>query len=585
MTYILGVSFDYHDSAAALISDDAIIAAAQEERFSRIKNDSRLPINAIKFCCEQAGIQIDEIDHIVYYENAILKLDRIVQFAKKSSDHINSSSFKKTINAWLRNVKYSPTDKLSDALGMPRKKIHHVEHHQSHAASAFYCSPFEEATVVTLDGVGEYETLTISYGTSEGLKKLGSASLPNSIGLFYSAVTAFLGFRVNEDEYKVMGMAGFGEPEYFSDFMSWFEIKENGSVLLKQEFFNFLRPADLPYTQKMIDLFGEPRAPESEFNPLDKNNRGPGTDRHYANIAASAQKCTEEIILQICGNAIRQTKCENLCMAGGVALNSLVNGRLKREITNKLYIQPAAGDAGSALGAALFFRHETLKKSKKTTLENPYLGKAYSSTEIVRALNDTFTKDFRHFDSTSELCSYVAGLLNEGNVVGWIQEGFEWGPRALGARSILASPLLPEMQDIVNRKIKFREPFRPFAPAVLPEFANEYFEMEPITSNVDPEYFMLAVHPVREEKRKLIPAVTHVDGTARIQLVNKQTNPIFYQLIKTFGVLTGTPILVNTSFNLRGEPIVASPGDAIKTFEWSGMDYLVLGQYVIQKEI
>ncbi|MDG1143013.1 MAG: carbamoyltransferase C-terminal domain-containing protein [Burkholderiales bacterium] len=585
MTYILGVSFDYHDSAAALISDDAIIAAAQEERFSRIKNDSRLPINAIKFCCEQAGIQIDEIDHIVYYENAILKLDRIVQFAKKSSDHINSSSFKKTINAWLRNVKYSPTDKLSDALGMPRKKIHHVEHHQSHAASAFYCSPFEEATVVTLDGVGEYETLTISYGTSEGLKKLGSASLPNSIGLFYSAVTAFLGFRVNEDEYKVMGMAGFGEPEYFSDFMSWFEIKENGSVLLKQEFFNFLRPADLPYTQKMIDLFGKPRAQESEFNPLGTNNRGPGTDRYYANIAASAQKCTEEIILQICGNAIRQTKCENLCMAGGVALNSLVNGRLKREITNKLYIQPAAGDAGSALGAALFFRHETLKKSKKTTLENPYLGKAYSSTEIVRALNDTFTKDFRHFDSTSELCSYVAGLLNEGNVVGWIQEGFEWGPRALGARSILASPLLPEMQDIVNRKIKFREPFRPFAPAVLPEFANEYFEMEPITSNVDPEYFMLAVHPVREEKRKLIPAVTHVDGTARIQLVNKQTNPIFYQLIKTFGVLTGTPILVNTSFNLRGEPIVASPGDAIKTFEWSGMDYLVLGQYVIQKEI
>jgi carbamoyltransferase len=585
MTYILGVSFDYHDSAAALISDDAIIAAAQEERFSRIKNDSRLPINAIKFCCEQAGIQIDEIDHIVYYENAILKLDRIVQFAKKSSDHINSSSFKKTINAWLRNVKYSPTDKLSDALGMPRKKIHHVEHHQSHAASAFYCSPFEEATVVTLDGVGEYETLTISYGTSEGLKKLGSASLPNSIGLFYSAVTAFLGFRVNEDEYKVMGMAGFGEPEYFSDFMSWFEIKENGSVLLKQEFFNFLRPADLPYTQKMIDLFGKPRAQESEFNPLGTNNRGPGTDRYYANIAASAQKCTEEIILQICGNAIRQTKCENLCMAGGVALNSLVNGRLKREITNKLYIQPAAGDAGSALGAALFFRHETLKKSKKTTLENPYLGKAYSSTEIVRALNDTFTKDFRHFDSTSELCSYVAGLLNEGNVVGWIQEGFEWGPRALGARSILASPLLPEMQDIVNRKIKFREPFRPFAPAVLPEFANEYFEMEPITSNVDPEYFMLAVHPVRDEKRKLIPAVTHVDGTARIQLVNKQTNPIFYQLIKTFGVLTGTPILVNTSFNLRGEPIVASPGDAIKTFEWSGMDYLVLGQYVIQKEI
>lgn len=585
MTYILGVSFDYHDSAAALISDDAIIAAAQEERFSRIKNESGLPINAIKFCCEQAEIQINEIAHIIYYENAILKLDRIVQFAKNSSDQANSSFFKKTIKAWLRNVKYSPTDKLSDALEVPRKKIHCVEHHQSHAASAFYCSPFEEATVVTLDGVGEYETLTISHGTKAGLKKLLSVPLPNSIGLFYSAVTAFLGFRVNEDEYKVMGMAGFGEPEFFSDFMNWFEIKDNGFVTLEQEFFNFLRPDNLPYTQKMVELFGKPRVQGLEFNPLDESDRGLGTDRHYANIAASAQKCTEEIILQICRNAIRQTKCENLCMAGGVALNSLVNGRLKREITNRLYIQPAAGDAGSALGAALFFRHETLKKSKKTTLENPYLGKAYSSTEIDRALNDTFTKDFRHFDSTSELCSYVAELLKEGNVVGWMQGGFEWGPRALGARSILASPLLPEMQDIVNRKIKFREPFRPFAPAVLPEFANEYFEMEPITSNVDPEYFMLAVHPVREEKRKLIPAVTHVDGTARVQLVNKQANPIFYQLIKTFGVLTGTPILVNTSFNLRGEPIVASPGDAIKTFEWSGMDYLVLGQYVIRKEI
>lgn len=585
MTYILGVSFDYHDSAAALISDDTIIAAAQEERFSRIKNDAALPINAVQFCCEQAEIRIDQIDHVVYYENAILKLDRIVQLAKNSSAHANPSYLKTTINSWLRNVKYSPIDKLSDVLKMSRSKIHFVDHHQSHAASAFYCSPFDEATVVTLDGVGEYETLTISHGTNSGLKKLVSVDLPNSIGLFYSAVTAFLGFRVNEDEYKVMGMAGFGEPEFFSEFMSWFEVKDNGAILLKQEFFNFLSPAERPYTDKMIAIFGEPRTPESEFNPLDKGNHGFGTDSHYANIAASVQKCTEELILQICKNAIRQTKCENLCMSGGVSLNSLANGRIKRELTKHLYIQPAAGDAGSALGAALFYRHEVLKQTKRTILENPYLGKAYSDDDIEHALRATFTKDFRYFKTTSELCAHVAELLKNGNVVGWMQGGFEWGPRALGARSILANPMLPDMQDIVNRKIKFREPFRPFAPAVLPEFAKEYFEMESPTSNVDPEYFMLAVHPVRAEKKKLIPSVTHVDGTARVQLINQQTNPIFYQLVESFAALTGIPILVNTSFNLRGEPIVSSPADAIKTFEWSGMDYLVLGQYVIRKTI
>lgn len=584
MTYILGVSFDYHDSAAALISEEGILAAAQEERFSRIKNDAALPVQAIKFCCEQAGIHISQVDHIVHYENALLKLDRIIKMSKETDSLEAKTYLNKTINSWLSKVKYSPADKLSQALEVSKNKISCLEHHQSHAASAFYCSPYEEATVVTLDGVGEYETLTISHGTSKGLKKLVSVSLPHSIGLFYSSVTAFLGFRVNEDEYKVMGMAGFGQPEFYKEFLSWFTIEDNGAITLKQDYFNFLTPSELPYTQKMIERFGKPRKPESDFNPFEKDT-SPGSDRYYANIAASVQKCTEEVILEVCKKAIQQTKCTNLCMSGGVALNSLANGRIKREITKNLYIQPAAGDAGSALGAALFYRHEVLKQPKKTILENPYLGKVYDDASIEKALKASFTKDWRRFDNTAELCTHVAGLIKDGNVIGWMQGGFEWGPRALGARSILANPMLPGMQDTVNRKIKFREPFRPFAPAILPEHAQEYFQMDAAGSSLDPEYFMLAVHPVKEDKKKLIPSVTHVDGTARVQLINKKMNPIFYQLVEAFGKQTGVPILINTSFNLRGEPIVTSPSDAIKTFEWSGMDYLVLGHYVIKKAL
>ncbi len=586
--YILGLSFDYHDSAAALLHNGKVIAAAQEERFTRFKNEPGVPAQAAQFCLETAGITPDQVDHIVFYEKPLLKFERIIRSVISTLPQ-SRSYFTSTIKSWIKKGKFTPDVRIRDELGFPLNKIHFVKHHDSHAGAAFLCSPFEQAAIVTIDGVGEFETLSLSYGTREKIERITSLDLPHSLGLFYSAFTAYLGFKVNEDEYKVMGMAGFGKPRFFDQIMPWFTCKHDGTFSLLQVYFNFKCPETVPYTDKMVELFGAPREPEIPFR-VKPNDSSPEEVRYvekcqyYADIAASIQKCTEEVMLHIVSTAIKRTGCNNVCMAGGVALNSLANGRLKRELGCNLYIHPAAGDAGGALGAALYYNFSVLKNHNHLPLSSMYLGKAYNDNEIEAALKSTYSK-YRYFEDTQELVKEVARLLSTGKVIGWMQSRFEWGPRALGNRSILADPTNPQMQAIVNEKIKFREPFRPFAPAVLEERANDFFEIGTISSPCDPEYFMLSVCNVREEKKSQIPSVTHVDGTARVQLVNRQANPLYYDLIAEFGRLTGVPVIMNTSYNRRGEPIVNNAFDALKTFEWSDMDCAVLGSYLVSKEM
>jgi len=583
---ILGVSFDYHDAAAALVQDGKVIAASSEERFTRKKNDSRLPENAIIFCCDFAGISFNDLDYVVFYEKTLLRFDRILH-ASLFDARKRKTYLWPTIDSWLAKGKFFPEQRLADFLGLPTSKIKSVKHHQAHAASAFYCSPFEQATVITIDGVGEYESATISKVTREGISCLKSNHVPHSLGLFYSALTAFLGFRVNEDEYKVMGMAGYGDPLFYQTLRDMFELKTDGTFLIDQKYFEFLSPVNIPYTSELIKLLGAPREPESAF----VFERGGGNDleilkksKHYANIAASAQKVTEEVILHIVKCATKQTNINDVCLAGGVALNSLANGRIRNLNVGRLYVQPAAGDAGGALGAALYWNFSKLGGLQREPMESPYLGKSYDREAIESAIGESFTTKYEYIPDEDELCERVAKLIAGGSVVGWFHGRSEFGPRSLGARSILANPLIPDMQAIVNESIKFREAFRPFAPAVTEEAGPRIFEIADITSKLDPEYFMLSINNVREEFKSRLPSITHIDGTARLQLVNPRTNPRFHKLINSFGLVAGLPVLLNTSFNLRGEPIVETPLNAIRTFEWSGMNYLVLENFLISKE-
>ncbi|ACM19023.1 O-carbamyltransferase, putative [Geotalea daltonii FRC-32] len=585
--YILGLSFDYHDSAAALLKDGKVIAAAQEERFTRLKNEPGLPVQAVKFCLETAGITADQVDHVIFYEKPFLKFERIVKSAMPSLPG-SRAYFSNTIRSWIKKGKFTPESRIAAELGFSPKRVRFVKHHESHAGAAFLCSPFDKAAIVTVDGVGEFETLSISYADGGMIERLTSLDLPHSLGLFYSAFTAWLGFKVDEDEYKVMGMAGFGAPRFFDQIMPWFSLENDGTFRLDQECFNFKCPETVPYTDRLVQLFGPPRQPETPFRikPADDSPEEAAhveKCRYYADIAASIQKCTEEVLLHVVGTAIRRTGCSNVCMAGGVALNSLANGRLKRELNCRLYIHPAAGDAGGALGAALYYNFAVLKNRNHLPLTSMYLGKAHRNEEIEAALKSTYTP-YSYYSDQRQLIQEVARLLAAGKVIGWMQSRFEWGPRALGCRSILADPTNPQMQAIVNEKIKFREPFRPFAPAVLEERADEFFDIGAIHSPCDPEYFMLSVCKVREEKRAQIPSVTHVDGTARVQLVNRHTNPLYYDLISEFNKLTGVPVIMNTSYNRRGEPIVNNAFDALKTYEWSDMDCAVLGSYLIIKD-
>lgn len=592
--YILGVSCYFHDAAAVLLKDGVLVAAAEEERFSRIKHDYGFPSRAIKFCMDQEGITGQDLAHVVFFEKPFRKLDRILMMALATYPK-SYKVFRESMITWMTDKLWVGT-KLQTEIGIPKEKVLFCEHHLSHAASAFLCSPFEEAAVLTVDGVGEWATAAWGVGRGTEVKLEKQIEFPHSLGLLYSAFTAFLGFEVNEGEYKVMGMAPYGVPRYVDKV--WKMIKQNndGSFALDMDYFCFHHSTYKTYSDKFEQLFGAPRpskslffteatgfpkyfgAPPSNTHELSKLNQ------HYADIAASIQKVTEEVLLTMTRHLRQTTGMTRLCMAGGVALNSVANARILKESGfEELYIQPAAGDGGGALGAALWAYNTVLGKPRNFTMQHAYWGRENSDGE-VRDFLEQNNIPHTHCGNEDELLDRVVEQLIDGKVVGWSQGRFEWGPRALGARSIIADPRNPNMKDIVNAKIKFREPYRPFAPSVLAESAEKYFDL-PNAMRHSPARYMQFVVPVREKEQATLPAITHVDGTGRLQTVFKAESPRYYKLIERFGQATGVPVILNTSFNLKGEPIVNTPANAFNTFSKSEMDALVLGNFIVDKQI
>ena len=589
---ILGISCYFHDASAALINDGQLIAAAEEERFTRIKHDYSYPTNAIEFCLKKASIDASDIDYVVFFEKPFTKFERLLKTAIQG--------FPKTYWMFAQSMRTWLFDKLwikgliSDHLKIDPKNIMFSEHHISHAASAYYCSPFKESAILTFDGVGEWATTTIGKGKGGKLEIEDEIHFPHSLGLLYSAFTAFLGFEVNEGEYKVMGMAPYGNPKYVNEVYKIIRINEDNSFWLDQKYLSFHYSTKKSFTKKMTQLFGEPRDANipfftkssgypsyfgdkpSNFEELSEYNQ------HYADIAASIQIVAEEIILELATEACRRSGSNNLCLAGGVALNSVANGRILRETpVENLYIQPAAGDGGCALGAALYLWHDGLGNSEnRFIMDHAYWGEEYNDDQISKAI-DSSEFNSQYINNEDDLLDMTVDRLTSGKVIGRFNGRFEWGPRSLGNRSILADPRSNKMKDLVNTKIKFREPFRPFAPSALAEITESYFELPNATDNMAAR-FMLLVTNVHEDKQDLIPAVSHM-GTARVQTVYKETNSSYYNLIERFGQSTGVPILLNTSFNVRGEPIVSSPHDALNTFRNSGIDTLVIGNHIVDK--
>ena len=603
MKKILGISAFYHDSAAALTIGGKIIAAAQEERFTRDKHTPDFPTNAVKYCLDEAGLTIDELDAIVFYDKPLLKFERLLQtyyaFAPKGL-----VSFLRAIPVWLNEkmfLKKLLYDGLKEVGPYDKKKVKLLfpEHHLSHAASAFLPCPYEKAAILTIDGVGEWCTASIGLGDKGDIKILKEMEFPHSVGLLYSAFTYYLGFTVNSGEYKLMGLAPYGDPTAkqthdFADLIKkeLVDIKTDGSIWLDQKYFNYATGLRMVHDDKWAALFGFPRR-EGETD----------LEQKHCNLALAIQMVTEEIVIKMAEEAKRLTGAEYLCMAGGVALNCVANGKLLRAgIFKDIYIQPASGDAGGALGAALaastmyFGETRIMNPNGGDTMEGSYLGPDYSDKEIMlmnRKVKATFTK----YENFEDLSTFVAARLAEGNVVGWHQGRMEFGPRALGSRSILGDARNPEMQKKLNLKIKYREGFRPFAPSVLAHKAADYFELEHDSP------YMLIVAPVKEERRKQLPAdyhsrslwdrlyhersdiqsVTHLDFSARVQTVHPETNPRYHSLISAFEQQTGYGLVVNTSFNVRGEPIVCTPYDSYRCFMSTEMDYLVVGDFVYCK--
>ena len=594
MTSILGISAFYHDSAAALIIDGEIVAAAQEERFSRKKHDARYPFNAVNFVLNEGRLKLSEVDYIVFFEKPFLKFERLLEtymaFAPKGF-----KSFSLSMPIWLREKLFQKKFlfdnlKLHDEKFNDINKIKFSEHHYSHAASAFYPSPFKEAIVLTLDGVGEWATTTVAIGKENKLNMLKEIHFPHSLGLLYSAFTYYTGFKVNSGEYKVMGLAPYGKPKYKDLIIKeLMDLKEDGSFKLNMKYFNYA--TGLTMTNKEFsNLFGQP-VRDSKKDLL--------TDFHM-DIASSIQAVTEEVVLRLTKDIAQEYKIKNLCLAGGVALNCVANGKiLRKNHFENIWIQPAAGDAGGSLGAALAYWYRELDKPRENLndkMKGAYLGPRHEASSIEKNLKSL--KAVYKEKTSSEISLSIAKELANSKTVGWFQGRMEFGPRALGARSILADPRSEKMQKELNLKIKFRESFRPFAPSVLREDVKEWFEID-----YDSPY-MLLVSDVKKEKqitmsekdnklfgidklnikRSSIPAITHVDYSARIQTVHKETNPKYYDLIKEFKKITNCPVLVNTSFNVRGEPIVCSVEDAFNCFMGTNLDVLVIENFVLFKE-
>jgi carbamoyltransferase len=590
--YVLGISCYYHDAAACLLRDGEIVAAAEEERFSRIKHDYGFPTQAIHFCLEQAGIQGADLDYVVFFEKPFRKLDRILMTTLQTYPH-SWKVFRESMISWMLDKMWISTT-LQSELGISKDKVLFSEHHLSHAASAYLCSPFEEAAILTVDGVGEWVTGTYGVGRGNEIKLYKQMEFPHSLGLLYSAFTAFLGFEVNEGEYKVMGMAPYGQPRYVDKVWRVVQPNQDGSFSLDMDYFCFHHSTDRTFNRKFEALFGEPRPTKLQFftagtgfpkyfgDPPANYEELCRLNQHYADIAASIQKVTEELLLGMARQVHRQTGLKRLCIAGGVGLNSVANSRILRETPfEELYVQPAAGDGGGALGAALWAYNTLLGKPRTLTMKHAYWGRSNSEAEISEFLR-TNNILHRRLKDEDELVDTVVDRLISGKVVGWSQGRFEWGPRALGNRSILADARNPEMKDIVNAKIKFREPYRPFAPSVLAECAEKYFELPAATRHY-PARYMLYVVPVRQDQQSTLPAITHVDGTGRLQTVFRDQSPRYYHLIERFGQATGVPVVLNTSFNLKGEPIVNTPANAFHTFSKSEMDALVLENFLVEK--
>jgi carbamoyltransferase len=590
--YILGISAYYHDSAACLVKDGNILAAAQEERFTRKKHDHRFPAEAVKFCLERAGIDGEQVDLVAFYDKPLLKFERLIE---TYIDYAPSGirSFLMAMPLWLRE-KIWIRDQIAKSSSYEGKVLF-TEHHESHAASAFFPSPFESAAVLTMDGVGEWATSSYGYGRGNELHLLAELHFPHSLGLLYSAFTYYTGFKVNSGEYKVMGLAPYGEPVFVQRMLDELvDLREDGSLRLNMKYFNFAH--GLTMTNSAFDeLFGGPaRRPESVLTQREMD------------LARSVQEVTEMSMLRMANHVHKETGEKNLCLAGGVALNCVGNGRILREGPfENVWIQPAAGDAGGALGAALSVWYQYLGNKRDLAvvrgahsdgMKGAYLGPSFSNEEIRQFL-ETTGANYRRLER-SELADHVARLLADEKVVGWFQGAMEFGPRALGGRSILGDPRSPRMQAQMNLKIKFRESFRPFAPSILRERVSEYFQM-----NCDSPY-MLLVAPVNEHLRRqmneeeqnkfgidklnvvrsTIPAVTHVDYSARVQTVRQEDNPVYYDTIAAFEKLTGCPVVVNTSFNVRGEPIVCTPEEAYTCFMRTEMDCLVMEDYVLRKD-
>ena len=561
--YILGISCFYHDSGAVLLKDGEIVYAAQEERFTRKKHDESVPVNVVQRALDSEGITIEDVDAVGFYEKPLLKFfDRILQSYFKVWPR-GLRSYHHAMQEWMTNKLWT-AHHFSKALGY-KGQIYYSTHHESHAASAYYASGFDDATLVTVDGVGEWATTAIGHAKGTELLLEKEIHFPHSLGLLYSAITYYIGFKVNSAEYKVMGLAPYGEPKYVDQMRELIDIKPDGSFALNMKYFTY--EYTLRMTGKKLEqLLGHPRRkPESELEQFHKD------------VARSVQEITEEAMMKIVQHAKKECPSKNLCLAGGVALNCVANGKILRskEFEN-VYIQPASGDAGGALGVAYLIWHREFKGKKSSPMLNAYFGSQYSDEEIEHAIKDHALP----FEKLPEdkLISTVAKLMEGENVIGWFQGRMEYGPRALGNRSIIADARNKENWQKVNLKIKFRESFRPFAPTVLEEKVSEYFDLDRASP------YMLLVADVHPDQREKIPAITHVDGSARIQTVSKEENPKYHKLISEFEKNTGCAVIINTSFNVRGEPIVESPKDAINCFLHTQMDYLVLGNYLIRKD-
>jgi carbamoyltransferase len=600
---ILGISALYHDSAAAIVEDGEIIAAAQEERFTRKKHDESFPKEAIKFCLKEAGVSLNDLDAIVFYDKPLLKFERLLEtyyaFAPKGIE-----SFLMSIPIWLKEKMFlkrlihEELLQIDERYIKTKSKVLFTEHHLSHAASAFYPSPFTNAAILTIDGVGEWATASICYGSNNEIKILKELHFPHSLGLLYSAFTFFLGFKVNSGEYKLMGLAPYGNPlspdveKYIALIKNeMIDIKEDGSLWLNQDYFNYATGLKMANEKKWQTLLGiKKRCPESEL------------EQQHCNLGLAIQKITEEVVIKMAFEAKRLTGSKNLCLAGGVALNCVANGKLIGEnVFENIFIQPAAGDAGGALGAALSAYHIYFNKERSVVpsdaMKGSYLGPQFSNIDI-KLMAKRFNAIYEYKEDFSSITSKTAKIISEGNVVGWFQGRMEFGPRALGARSILGDVRNEEIQKKLNLKIKYRESFRPFAPAVLAEDCEQYFEhkgispymlvVKPVVKsrrNILPENFnFLGIREKLYYKRSDIPAITHIDFSARIQTVHKETNPVFWELLNDFKKLTGYGIVVNTSFNVRGEPIVNTPEDAYKCFMRTEMDYLVIENFIFSKK-